>query len=94
MSTKRLSIRRQGRGNTIIMLHGWGMNSSVFDGLCAELGETREVVRVDLPGYGGSDWDDSLSFADLPNLFIPPHDRIAAVLYDHRFDGSLIAQLL
>jgi pimeloyl-[acyl-carrier protein] methyl ester esterase len=64
MSTKRLSIRRQGRGNTIIMLHGWGMNSSVFDGLCAELGETREVVRVDLPGYGGSDWDDSLSFAE------------------------------
>ena len=64
MSTQRLSIRRQGHGNTIIMLHGWGMNSSVFDGICAELRKTREVVCVDLPGYGGSDWDESLSFGE------------------------------
>lgn len=68
MSKQRLSITRQGNGNPIIMLHGWGMNSSVFDGICAELSKTREVVCVDLPGYGGSDWDDSLSFREQVQL--------------------------
>ncbi|NNE64275.1 MAG: alpha/beta fold hydrolase [Gammaproteobacteria bacterium] len=63
MSTQRLSIRRQGNGNPIILLHGWGMNSAIFDSLGAELSKTREVVCVDLPGYGASGWDGSLSFA-------------------------------
>ncbi|MCP4433813.1 MAG: pimeloyl-ACP methyl ester esterase BioH [Gammaproteobacteria bacterium] len=64
MSTKRLSIRRLGKGDTIILLHGWGMNAAVFDGICSELVKTREVVSVDLPGYGASQWDGSLSFIE------------------------------
>lgn len=70
MGTQLLSIRRQGRGKPIILLHGWGMNSAVFDGISAELSETREVVCVDLPGYGGSVWDDSLSFGEQAKLIV------------------------
>lgn len=68
MSKQRLSIRRQGRGRTIILLHGWGMNSAVFDGIFTEMSKTREVVTVDLPGYGTSDWDGSLSFSGQAEL--------------------------
>ena len=64
MSTKQLSIRRQGRGDPIILLHGWGMNAAVFNGISVELARTREVICIDLPGYGASQWDGSLSFSE------------------------------
>lgn len=54
---------RQGRGEAIILLHGWGMNSIVFNRFSAELAKTREVIRVELPGYGASVWDETLTFS-------------------------------
>lgn len=68
MCTNRLSIRRQGSGDPIILLHGWGMNAAVFDGIVQELAGTREVITVDLPGYGASRWDGTLSFSEQAEL--------------------------
>lgn len=59
-----LSVSRVGRGKPIILLHGWGMNASVFGSLRDLLAVNREVVTVDLPGYGKSRWHKSLSFED------------------------------
>ena len=64
MITRSLSISREGRGEPIILLHGWGMNASVFSALSAELAKTREVISVQLPGYGSSPWDAALSFKE------------------------------
>ncbi len=64
MKTGSLSIHRSGHGPPIVLLHGWGMNAAVFDTLAAELEKSREVINVDLPGYGSSPWDASLSFSD------------------------------
>jgi pimeloyl-[acyl-carrier protein] methyl ester esterase len=46
----------RGSGPTLALLHGWGLNLRVWDGLAAELGERFRVVTVDLPGHGRSDW--------------------------------------
>ena len=61
---KTLSVNRSGQGEAIILLHGWGTNASVFDPLCELLSLQREVIAVDLPGYGRSEWDESLTFED------------------------------
>jgi len=42
-----------GTGNTVLMLHGWGDTLHTFDSLAGML--PGRVVRVDLPGFGGSD---------------------------------------
>ncbi|MFT5226676.1 MAG: pimeloyl-[acyl-carrier protein] methyl ester esterase [Polaribacter sp.] len=57
---------RSGQGEPIILLHGWGMSASVFDPLIdlLSLSHQRDVVTVDLPGYGQNQWDGSLSFED------------------------------
>jgi pimeloyl-[acyl-carrier protein] methyl ester esterase len=59
---------RSGQGEPIILLHGWGVSASVFDPLRYLLslshGHQREVIAVDLPGYGKNRWDESLSFED------------------------------
>ncbi len=64
MINRSLSINREGRGEPIILLHGWGMNASVFTALSSELAKTREVISVELPGYGASHWDAALSFTE------------------------------
>ena len=64
MKTNSLSVSRCGHGAPIILIHGWGMNASVFAALNAELVRTREVITVELPGHGLSPWDASLSFSE------------------------------
>jgi len=64
MKNNSLSVTSRSRGQPIILLHGWGMNASVFEPLSLEMAKTREVLLVDLPGYGASDWLDSMSFQD------------------------------
>ena len=61
---KILSVNRSGQGEAIILLHGWGMSASVFDPLCELLSDQYEVITVDLPGYGQSEWCESLTFED------------------------------
>jgi pimeloyl-[acyl-carrier protein] methyl ester esterase len=43
-----------GAGPPVVMLHGWGLNSRVFDTLQARLRAMHRVIRVDLPGHGRS----------------------------------------
>lgn len=47
---------------TLILLHGWGMNGRVFEPLLAQLPARSEVINPDLPGYGESRWDGTLDF--------------------------------
>ncbi len=62
MKSDDLSMTRQGSGDNIILLHGWGMNAAVFESLGAALSWDKTVINVDLPGYGASPWNSELSF--------------------------------
>jgi len=44
----------EGAGRTLLMIHGWGSSSKTFDGLTDKLKRKYCVVRLDLPGFGGS----------------------------------------
>ncbi len=46
----------RGSGPALALLHGWGLNLRVWDGLAAALAERFRVVTIDLPGHGRSDW--------------------------------------
>jgi pimeloyl-[acyl-carrier protein] methyl ester esterase len=45
-----------GPAEPLVLLHGWGMNLRVFDGLRAALGVYHRVTAIDLPGHGRSPW--------------------------------------
>lgn len=45
---------REGSGAPLVLLHGWGLNSRVFDPLVARLGARFDITRIDLPGHGRS----------------------------------------
>lgn len=49
-----LNIIEQGHGPTLVMLHGWGLNSGVFATIAKPLSRRYRVLCVDLPGHGRS----------------------------------------
>jgi pimeloyl-[acyl-carrier protein] methyl ester esterase len=52
-----LYVETRGRGPDLVLLHGWGLNLRVWDGLTRELSKSFRVIAIDLPGHGGSAWN-------------------------------------
>ena len=47
-----LKIARVGAGTPILLIHGWGLNSGVWQPCAEQLQSEFEVITVDLPGFG------------------------------------------
>lgn len=52
----RLYTEARGSGPALVLLHGWGLNVRVWDGLAAALSDRFRIIAVDLPGHGRSGW--------------------------------------
>jgi pimeloyl-[acyl-carrier protein] methyl ester esterase len=76
----------------LVLLHGWGMNLRVFDGLRAVLAQQHQVTAIDLPGHGKSPWTaGSSQQQQLASLAaVVPRD---AVLVGWSLGGQLALQL-
>lgn len=51
-SDRGLHVFVSGQGDPLVLLHGWGMNSSLLRELAESLSDRYRVYRVDLPGHG------------------------------------------
>ena len=47
-----LKITSKGQGIPLVLLHGWGLNSGIWQPLVDKLAPFMQVITVDLPGYG------------------------------------------
>ncbi len=68
-----LHVEVSGSGGNLVLLHGWGMHSGIWDALRARLDGRFHVHAVDLPGYGGSPGSDLYTLESLA-------DSVAAIL--------------
>ncbi|QYZ66513.1 MAG: transporter [Gammaproteobacteria bacterium (ex Lamellibrachia satsuma)] len=59
-----LNLETLGRGGSLVLLHGWGMNSAVWGGFAERLAENRRVILIDLPGHGGSPFTEKRSLRE------------------------------
>jgi pimeloyl-[acyl-carrier protein] methyl ester esterase len=48
-------VEKAGTGPAMVLLHGWGMNSGVWESVAAGFTDRYRVHRVDLPGFGYSE---------------------------------------
>ena len=46
----------RGSGPALVLLHGWGLNLRIWDGLAAALCDRFRIIALDLPGHGRSVW--------------------------------------
>lgn len=47
-----LDVQVRGSGPAVVMLHGWGLHSGVWDGLAGSLAQRYTLYLADLPGHG------------------------------------------
>ncbi len=49
---EKLQFTSQGQGQTLVFIHGWGVNSAIWQPLIPELSKKYQVITIDLPGFG------------------------------------------
>lgn len=42
----------EGEGDAVLLLHGWGSNITLFDGIIKTLSPNHRVIAPDMPGFG------------------------------------------
>jgi len=58
-------------GESLVMIHGWGMNSGVWESIRSELESEYLVIWIDLPGYGINSNIVAKSMKDIISLILP-----------------------
>lgn len=75
----------RGNGPALVLLHGWGLNVRVWDGLATALCDRFRIIAVDLPGHGRSDWLPERS--SLEEQAAQVRDTVAAMASDYSLLG-------
>jgi pimeloyl-[acyl-carrier protein] methyl ester esterase len=76
----KLHVEIEGTGPDLVLLHGWGLNAGIWDGVAVELAASHRLHRIDLPGHGRSEWSpqcvtlDDFTRAVAP--YVPRHSTV------------------
>ena len=87
----------EGQGDTVLLLHGWGSNITLFQSAIDLLKTKYRVIAMDMPGFGQSDepkepWcvDD---YVDFVLEFLKDYEFDKITLLGHSFGGRVIIKL-
>ncbi|MDB5162790.1 MAG: alpha/beta hydrolase family protein [Candidatus Saccharibacteria bacterium] len=91
-----IEYKKEGQGNAVLLLHGWGTSLASFDQLSQHLVVTgHEVFRIDFPGFGASpvpngNWSVG-EYAELTAAFVGKMNisKLTAI-FGHSFGGRVI----
>ena len=58
----KINYKQYGKGEEVVLLHGWGQNIEMMMSLAKPFSKKYNVLIIDLPGFGNSDepkevWD-------------------------------------
>jgi len=77
----KLHVEIEGAGSDVVLLHGWGLNSRIWDRAARTLSRSCRVHRIDLPGHGRSEWHpDCARLDDFTRTVAPYVPRNATLL--------------
>ena len=87
------SYQVAGKGDVVLLLHGWGGEAASFQPVFEWLAESHKVYALDLPGFGKSQiphtpWDTS-DYAQFVTAFLEKFDISKAHLIGHSFGGRI-----
>ncbi len=96
----KINYRDEGEGPLLILLHGWGSNVDLFDGIFRFASKKYHVVGMDMPGFGKSDepkeaWAVS-DFVEFVLDFIKklyPEDK-EIIFLGHSMGGRVIIKMI
>lgn len=84
----------RGSGENLVLLHGWGTDLSLYEGLIAHLSKYMRVVAPELPGFGKTPeppqpWC-AADYSDFVLKFLKALEIRKAVLLGHSNGGRII----
>jgi pimeloyl-ACP methyl ester carboxylesterase len=96
----KINYRDEGQGPLLILLHGWGSNVDLFDGIFRFASKKYHVVGMDMPGFGKSDepsepWEVS-DFVNFVLAFIKklyPEEK-SIMFLGHSMGGRVIIKMI
>ena len=96
----KINYRDEGEGPLLILLHGWGSNVDLFDGIFRFASKKYHVVGMDMPGFGKSDepaepWEVS-DFVDFVIHFVKKlfPDEKEIMFLGHSMGGRVIIKMI
>ena len=88
-----INYQIMGEGKDLLILHGWGVDSSVMSPMQKHFAEGMRVTSLDLPGFGKSDKPDSpwgiFDYADFTEQVIIELNLVDPVILGHSFGGRI-----
>lgn len=89
---KNINWRSGGSGPALVLVHGFGEDSRIWDGLAAHFKESHYCILPDMPGCGGSEPVEDLSvekMAALVNAVLKSEGIEKAVVIGHSMGGYI-----
>jgi len=84
----------EGQGPVILMLHGWWRSLSDFDQVTESLKSKFRIIRLDLPGFSGTEMPDQVwnvaDYVEFVRSFLEKIEVRPAILLGHSFGGRII----
>jgi len=81
-----------GDGEPLVLLHGWGMHSGIWDDFADKLAVDYKVIKIDLPGHGNSHGTCPLSLQQTVDQLLKQLPPVAHYL-GWSLGGSVLMQL-
>lgn len=88
-----LGMQTSGSGPHLVLLHGWGLNSLVWDSILPRLTRDFTVIRIDLPGHGASSWPPEFHDAESLAAAIAPQLPASCALLGWSLGGMAAIEL-
>ncbi|MBE5939085.1 MAG: alpha/beta hydrolase [Lachnospiraceae bacterium] len=93
-----INYRDEGSGEVVLLLHGWGSNIALFDGIFNLLTPKYRVVALDMPGFGQSDEPKEVwgvdEYLDFVIKFIESLELKDFTVLGHSFGGRVIIKMV
>lgn len=77
---------------TLVFLHGWGVNSKIFELLFYYIKDDFEIFTMDLPGFGQTPIEKSMTlkdYADFVHKFLKDNKIEQPIIIGHSFGGAI-----
>lgn len=87
-----LQVSIHGQGPDLVLLHGWAMHSGIFDALLPVLTHQYRVHCIDLPGHGGSSFNNEQGIEQWVAA-IRPHVPVQAIVLGWSLGGLVALKL-
>lgn len=93
----RTNYIEEGQGDCILLLHGWGSNITLFEGIVKTLMPSYRVIALDMPGFGQTGeppcpWSVE-EYADFVMKFLAERKVKSFSVLGHSFGGRVILRM-